>query len=228
MSLTLANISASVREHLDEPLASYWTDSELNDYIGKRQLDLWRKIYRLKKDYWLSPIGFTLNLVAKQYKYTTTDGIPSDLFRVSSIRTTTSGFTDVQWQSADPTSAAFLDGIRSDVVYSNPYTIWYAVRNLNTIWVSPLPQQALAAQVAYIQLPTEVVNHTDTFLIPDPFLDYVEYKATMDALSKGPVGAPDAWEAKAQDAWQEIQMALDTPRNDQGPDVVRSMFDYGY
>ncbi len=226
MTITLAQMRQYVRDHIDEPIANYWTDVELNRYIAQSQKKLWRSIYRLKKDYFLSPTGFTLNLVANQYKYQQADGIPVDFFRVTAIRTTTPGFTDIEWVPTDPSSPEFVDGLRADVIVQYPFSFMYAVRADNTIWVAPLPQSVFAAQVDYIQQPTPVAADADTFMpILDPFLDFVEYDATAKALSKGPVGDVGYWKGEAKESWNEIAEALDTPRNDQGPDVVRGFLE---
>lgn len=222
MATTLATLLTNIRLHIDEPVSNYWTNAELTSYIVNRQLDLWRRIYRLKEDYFIATPGATVNLVAGQYIYQTADGIPANLFRVSSIRSLTSGQTGVKFIMADPASNQFIDGLRPDITVSNPSIYLYAIRGNGMLWVSPTPQAPLQILIDYIQLPTEVVNPTDTFLIPDPFIDYVEYAATGDALVKGPVGAPDMWYAKAEQAWSDISMALDTDRSDQNPVVSRS------
>ena len=227
MSITLADLRLQVRGHIDEPTANYWSDLELNGYINRRQLDLWKKIYQLRKDYWLSDAGVDLPITVGKYKYQTADGMPADLFRVTAIRTITTGFQDVMWQNVDPSSAIFIDGLRTDAPITYPYTIMYALRKNNTLWISPIPQSALTAHIDYIQLPTAVSADIDTFLIPDPFIDYVEYMAAADALSKGPVGDSVGWQQKAAEAWKDVQLALDTPRTDQGPDLVIGMFESG-
>lgn len=227
MSLTLATVRGNVRNHIDEPSANYWTDAELNSYISSRQLDLWRRIYQIDKDYFLSPTGFTLTTAVNQYQYGTADGVPTNIFRIESIRTTTSGFQDTSWVNANPTSQEFLDGLRSDVPVAMPFRILYSLRNVNTIWISPLPQSSLQAQVDYIMLPTAVAADSDTFVMPDPFLDFIEYMATVDALAKGPVGDSVGWLQHAEKAWENIVLALDTPRSNQGPDVVMGMFSSG-
>lgn len=222
MSLQLSDIRGRVRNYIDEPSAGYWSDSELNSYISTRQLDLWRRIYRLKSDYWMVAGGFTLNTVKGQSLYRAADGIPATFFRVLSIRTTTSGYTDIVWIYADPNAPDFIDGLRADQPVTNPDAFMYAVQGNGTILISPIPQQVLAAQVDYIQLPSAVSADTDTFLIPDPFLDFVGYAAAADALLKGPVGASDVWQQKAEAAWNDIQMALDMERSDQNPELARS------
>lgn len=222
MALTLATVRSKVRAHIDEPSANYWTDAELNGYISDRQLDLWRKILQIRKDYFLS--NFNLSLVANQFSYTVADGIPADIWRIETIRTTTSGKQNMVWNPGNPTSQAFIDGLNSDTPTFNPFQIYYALRNLTTLWVSPLPQSALTARVDYIQLPTAVSADSDTFLLPDPFLPYIQYMAASDALAKGPVGDGPAWESRADKAWNDIMLALDTPRSEQGPDVVEGAF----
>lgn len=223
MAETLGQVRARVRAHIDEPTPNYWPDAELNTYISDRQLDLWRRILQIRKDYFLSPTGFVLTLAPNQYAYVPPD-VPADIWRISTIRTITPGFQDLTWVPGNPTSQEFIDGLRTDVPVFNPFRQFYALRNVNTIWVSPLPQQVIQAQVDYIQLPTAVSADSDTFLIPDPFLSYIQYMATADALQKGPVSDWQGWESKAEKAWEGIMLALDTGRSDQGPDVVEGMF----
>lgn len=227
MAQTLATVRSKVRGHIDEPTASYWTDTELNGYIDDRQWDLWRKVQAIRKDYWLSPTGFVLTLVVGQSNYTTTDGVPADIWRISTIRTTQAGFQDVIWTLGNPTSREWVDGLRTDVPIVNPYQIMYALRNLSTIAISPLPQSVLTAQVDYIQQPTVMTADTDTFLLPDPFIQYVQYMAAADALGKGPVGDSVSWQQKGAEAWKSIMETLDTPRVDQGPDLVMGFGENG-
>lgn len=222
MALTLANIRSKVRGHIDEPTEAYWTDVELNGLISDAEVDLWTKINQIRKDYFLA--NFTLSVVAGQFRYQTADGMPTDMSRIETIRTITSGFTDMIWTPGNPTTPEWVDGLRADTPVFNPYQQFYALRNVNTLDLSPLPQQALQASVDYIQQPTPMVADADTFLLPDAYLRYVQYQAAAVALSKGPVGDPAAWEAKADKAWRDIMLAMDTPRSEQGPDVVEGMF----
>lgn len=219
MAQTLLQVRTRVRGHIDEPSANYWSDSELNGLIDDRQWDLWRKVLALRKDYWLST--FTLTTTAGTYSYSAgSGGVPTDIWRIESIRTTLSGYQGVGWVPGRPNDAAFLGGLNSDDPVSLPDCFLYALRNLSTLWISPTPQIALTALVAYIQQPTVMALDADTFLLPDAFLSYVEYMAAGDALSKGPVGDAVGWQQKAADAWGSIRELLDTPRSDQGPDVV--------
>ena len=218
---TLLNVRTLVRDNIDEPVANYWSDAELNRKISERQLDLWRKILQIRKDYFLGT--FTLTLVVGQYRYTP-PAIASDIWRIETIRTTSDGYQGLIWSPMNANSPEFQDGLRSDVPVYNPYRIYYSLRNVATLDISPLPQQVIAAQVDYIQLPTAVAADADTFLIPDPFLAYIQYAATADALAKGPVGDVAHWLGRAADAWKDIMQALDTPREDQGPDVVLGAF----
>lgn len=221
MAQTLLQVRTSVRAHIDEPTANYWTDAELNGLIDSRQRSLWRKILALKKDYWLTTA--TLTVSSGTFTYTGGDGsgMPTDIWRVESIRTLTSGYQGLLWTPADANSDIFLAGLNTDFPVSSPYQILYAMRNITTLAISPIPQQAMSALINYIQQPTVMSSDTDTFLIPDTFVDYVEYGAAADALSKGPVGDSVGWAQKAGESWKEIMEALDTPRSSQGPDLVQ-------
>lgn len=230
-TLTLAIVRGNVRNHIDEPTANYWADTELNSYIAASERKLWRKIFSLKKDYWLNTA--TLTLAVNQILYNGGDGsgMPSDIWRVESIRMLTSGYQNVLWMPADADSPAFLDGLNTDFPVCNPYQVLYALRNMGTLAISPAPQisglAGLKALINYIQQPTPMVVDTDTFLIPDAFMDFVEYDASLKALSKGPVGDSAAWKTEAAESWKEIMEALDTPRSSQGPDTVVGFGSYG-
>lgn len=221
MAQTLLQVRTSVRAHVDEPTANYWTDVELNGYIVSRQRTLWRKILALKKDYWLTTATLNLTVGTSLYNGGDGSGMPTDIWRIESIRTTTSGAQNILWAPADPNSPDFLVGLNSDFPVFNPYQILYSIRNMTTLAISPIPQQTISALINYIQQPTVMSADTDTFLIPDTFVDYVEYAAAADALSKGPVGDSVGWAQKAGESWKEIMEALDTPRSSQGPDLVQ-------
>ena len=227
---TLAVVRGKVRGHIDEPIANYWQDVELNSLIDDRQWDLWRKILALKKDYWLNTA--TLNISIGKYIYLGGDGsgMPNDVWRVENIRTLTSGYQNILWLPSSANSQDFLDGLNTDFPVFNPYQILYAMQNVMQLTISPIPQQGpLSAIMSYIQQPTVMAADTDTFLIPDPFIQYVQYSAAADALSKGPVGDSVSWAQRAEVAWKSIMEALDTPRSSQGPDLVDGFgSDVGY
>lgn len=221
MAQTLATVRTNVRGHIDEPTANYWSDSELNGLISASERKLWRKILAMKKDYWLATATLTVATGASLFNPLDGSGMPADIWRIESIRTLTSGFQNMLWTPADPNSPAFLDGLNSDFPVFNPYQILYALRNMTTLAISPVFQQGpITALINYIQQPTVMALDTDTFLIPDTFLDYVEYDASVNALSKGPVGDATAWKTATTESWKEIMEALDTPRSSQGPDLV--------
>lgn len=210
-----------VRDNIDEPSSNYWTDAELNRRIADRQRELWTKVYQLKDSYFLSATPATITLAAGTFAYT----LPSDFFRALAIRTTTSGLQTITWRRVDPSSPEFLDGLRSDLTVINPVEFMYAIVGNNTLWVSPIPQSVLAARMDYIARTVAVSADTDTFQLPDEFLSWIQYMVTADALAKGPVGDKEYWLARAEAAWQEIMLALDTGRDDQTPDLVRGMYE---
>lgn len=219
--MTLATVRSRVRGHIDEPTANYWADTELNGYISDAELDLWTKILALKKDYWLATATLTLSVGVSVLQGGDASGMPNDVWRVEAIRSITSGFQNILFTPADPNSQQFLDGLNTDFPVFNPYQILYAMRNITTLALSPVIQQGpIQALMNYIQQPTPMAADTDTFLIPDTFMRYVQYTAAAVALSKGPVGDSVSWAQRAADAWKVIMESLDTPRQSQGPDLV--------
>ena len=221
MARTLSNVRAAVRFHIDEPAALYWSDAEINSYIGRRQLDLQRKIDQIDSDFFLKVgPGTQITFIAGTYIY----ALPADCSRVTAVRMLTSGSQGTEFRAVNPNTAQFQYGLRTDITIAIPTEILYAVRGHGgsalDLWVSPVPQSALQCQVDYSTYATEVVNDADTFMMPDSYVDYVEYMATVDALSKGPVGDSTRWAQLAKEAWNDIMIDLDTPKQDQNPEVV--------
>lgn len=221
MAATLTTVTTNVKNHLDEPTSSYWSASEVTNAIVNKQLDLWRRIVAIKKSFFLTTTPSTLNLAAS----TNTYSLPSDFYRVHHLKMSQSGFENVRFRWFDSSTDYFIDGMRTDIVINIPDEFLYDIIGNQTIIVSPTPQQAFTVNLWYIQLPTAVVNGSDTFGVLDPFVDFIEYAATAELLKKGPVGDGSYWEMKAAEAWQNIILDLGTSRSDQGPDFVQGMFE---
>ncbi len=220
MSDTLTTLTLDIRDHLDETAAGYWTDAEIQRKIVRRFRELWSRIIGLRDDWFKSTIPAVITLTPGILKY----ALPADYFRTATLQTTTVGQTSVKWVWMSCKDPRFIEGQRSDVVYSNPGVIYYDIEGVTSIVVSPLPQATLAAAMEYYTLPTDP---TTVFSLPDPFLRYVEAGATADCLAKGPAGDLAYWRGEIQMAWEILLPIIAAPRSGQNNSHALSPFGDG-
>lgn len=218
MADTLTTMTTLIRDNLDETASGYWTDAEIQRKIVRRYRELWSRIISIRDDWFKSTTPATITLTSGILKY----ALPSDYFRTATIITTTSGQTSVKWVWMSCKDPRFIEGQRSDVVYSNPGIIYYDIEGVTSIVVSPIPQSTLTASMEYYTLPTDPAT---TFALPDPILRYVEAGATADCLAKGPVGMVSYWRDELMMAWQILLPILSAPRSGQNNSHALSMFD---
>ena len=219
---TLTTMTTLIRDNLDETAAGYWTDAEIQRKIVRRFRELWSRMIGIRADWFKVSSPGTLTLVADTLSY----AIGSDVFRIHSIRTTTSGSEAVQWVWLSAKDPRFIEGLRADVTYTDPGVYYYDVAGLGgnsaLIYVSPRPRAALTASVEYYTLPTDP---TTTFVLPDPFLRYIEAGATADCLAKGPVGLLEYWRSEVTTAWSILLPILSAPRSGQNNSHALSPFE---
>lgn len=79
MSTQVSSIITSVRNHLIEPVAKFWTDVELLDYINRGVHDLWRDIVDLKQEHFLTINNTDVSL---QSGATQLSGVPTDVHKI--------------------------------------------------------------------------------------------------------------------------------------------------
>lgn len=216
---TLTSMTTLIRDNLDESAAGYWQDAEIQRKIVRRMRELWSRIISIRDDWFKSVVPATITLVSGQLKY----ALPSDFFRVCTIRTTTSGKQAVAWVWMSCKDPRFVEGQRADVTYSDPGIIYYDIEGVDNIVVSPLPQLgAVVGSMEYYTMPTDP---TTVFALPDPFLRYIEAGATADCLAKGPVGMLSYWQVELQNAWAILLPILAAPRSGQNNSYATSPFE---
>lgn len=218
MADTLTNMTTLIRDNLDESVAGYWTDAEIQRKIVRRFRELWSRIISVRDDWFKSTSPSIFTLVSGTLKYS----LPADYFRTASIRTTTSGKESVQWVFMSCKDPRFIEGQRADINVTDPGTIYYDIEGVTSIVVSPVPRTTLVGSMEYYTIPTDP---TSTFALPDPILRYVEAGATADCLAKGPVGLLDYWRSECAMAWTILLPILSAPRSGQNNSYALSPFE---
>lgn len=223
MADSVATMITVIRDNVDEATAGYWSDAEITRRIVRQFRSLWSRMIAIRDDWFRSATPGTMTLVAGTSRYTFAGMSVSDFFRVATLRTTTSGKEAVKWRWMSSKDPRFIEGLRADIVFSDPLVYYYDVDGVNALLVSPLPRSALTVAVDYYTLPTDP---SSSFTLPDPMLRWVEASATASLLAKGPVGSLEWWTTQAREIWNlEILPIAGAPRSGQNPDVVMSPFD---
>lgn len=218
MADTITDMTLLIRDNLDEAAAGYWTDPEIKRKILRRFRELWSRIIVLREDWFKSSIPATVTLVAGTLKY----ALPSDFFRVATIRTTSANKADIRWVWMSAKDPRFVEGQRSDSNATDPSVIYYDIEGVTNIVVSPYPASGLVASMEYYTLPTDP---STGFALPDPILRYVESGATADCLAKGPVGMIEYWRTETDRAWAILMPLLSAPRSGQNNSHALSPFE---
>ena len=221
MARTAGAVLARVRNHIEEPSAGYWSDSEIYAIISNKQDELFQRVTQLRDNYFISATSpEVVSLAAGTTDYT----LNSDVFRIKSIRCTSSGDQYITWLWRPFTDPSFKEALRTDVSVSSPSEFYFDILNSNVIRVAPIPQRSITISIDYIGFPTEVASSSDTFSFPDAFINFIEYAATGECLAKGPVGDAAYWDGKADKEWRNIMLTIGSPRQDNNPDIVGGMF----
>lgn len=175
MPTTISSIETQVRRHLLETAASFWTDAELIDIIGKGILDLWRDIVDLKAEHYLTVDTTNVSLAANT---ATLSGVPADVHKVYLIEprdiSTSSSNLGLIFKPLDY-NHAFFQGARSrDDIDPDNDTIYYAITGQGAPFAAPTiyvaPQVNTAVNLSFIYVPvlatTAFADSSDNVPIP--------------------------------------------------------------
>lgn len=160
MALTLSDLLTSLAYRLGE-------DSSPSDASERaRRVRFINEAYRkviATQPMWFSESSTAFNSVANQQKYTTTDGFPSDYRDIIEVR------VDNEIRDAISQAEAFQMEDTED--YEFLYNRYYIFKN--ELYLVPAPENSGTNNITikYFKYPTLVSNDSDTFVIPDFYLD---------------------------------------------------------
>lgn len=232
MSTTLANIIIEVRDFIKEPVASFWSDSELLSIMTHGIHDLWGAILDAHGEHYLTVDTTGVTMAASGV---TLSGVPTGCFRVQLIEpaTTTAGgtapdlmFVPKRYNSPEFAYARSLDA-------QDPRTwdcVFYAVAGVGapisgpTIHVAPALTSALALRFAYN--PVLTVNATGSNPLPGEAdhalkawtIAYARAKESADQM-------PDASWLSVYATEKQSLLTRVVPRQEQELEYVRGMFE---
>jgi len=172
MATTGTQLIPSVRFHLNEVTAKFWTDAELFGWIDKGVRDLWRDIVDLKQEHYLTIDNTNVSLPAST---TSLSGVPNDVHKVYMIEprdVTETGtsrrliFTPLPYKHPRFAQARMLPAVEPE---SN--TIYYDVTKSGTPVVAPTilvaPTVSRAVNLSFSYVPSVgILLVSDTLPIP--------------------------------------------------------------
>lgn len=192
----LAYLRAQTRTYLDEALQADWHDDEIDREINNGYQNVVTAVMTTYEDYYITKTQF--NTVAYQQEYSSTDGLPEDLFKIRRL--------EVNYNPGVannvPTLAYVvrLDDIPTDLGNTNPpitafhTPVYYLIgigagaagQRLGLIPV-PTSNGTNAINLWYIPEIADLVNTLDEPLIPykDRYANLISRYAASVLLQKG-------------------------------------------
>lgn len=230
MATTLAQLEARVRQHLNEPVARFWSSSELVAHIVDGAKDLWRAYYDTYQEYFVTIDEQNVSLAANA---STLTGVPADVSIVRGIEPRSlTRYPTVHFEPRDYMDPVFQaarslpaqDPGAVDVIC---YTIHGAGAPVGapTIRVAPQITAAMDLRLVYVPvLPTLTAASTNP--VPGESDDAIIAWAVAHARAKERDDRmPDpAWVEKYSAAKTKLITGI-TPRQTQEPEVVPAFFE---
>lgn len=154
MATSVSTLIASVRRHLNETTASFWTDAELLQYLQEGAADLWKALVGVNEDHFLT-LSSSASLPAN---VNTLSSVPSDCFRIKTIEPTTlSSYVNTFFRPADWGSPEFLRARSLDACDPQGQVFYYdligagAPAGTVSIYVAPKSSSTVGLTLSYVQ-----------------------------------------------------------------------------
>lgn len=196
MSKTLANLRNQTRMYLDESTQDDWKDDQVDIEINAGYHEVITAVMETYEKFYL--ITTTFDSVADQQEYDTTDGFPSDLFKISRVELN----FDVDNANSIPRRAKPVDinSVLRDLgnsalgisVFRNPAYYLYGSGTGSSgvkLGFIPIPTRTgtNAIKVWYIQVQSDLSASTDNVNIPyaDRYFKLISLYAAAQLLRKG-------------------------------------------
>lgn len=198
MATLISAITPSVREHLVEATAKFWSDTELANLTIRGIRDLWRDIVDLKQEHYLTVDVTNVSMAANA---TTLTGVPTDVHKVYMVEprdlTVNSSNHGLLFKPLDYNDSTFQLARSRDPIDPANDTIYYAITQ----------------QGAPVGAPTVLVAPKVTSVVNIAF-SYVPTLGTLTSASTVPIpGEAD----NALIAWT-VAFARAKEREDRSPD----------
>lgn len=235
MSTALSSLVTRVRDLINEPTASFWTDAELLRYMNGGINDLFRRIKdNIQDDF------FTLDEtnVAAAANTAALTGVPSNVAEIRGLlpRSLTSypnlrfwprKWTDYDFQAARASQA--IDPVSGGDVFYAIYGTGGPVGAPNIV-IAPTLSAAVLLALAYVPSRTEITDSSTVNPIPGESDMALVYYTVAHALGRTPHGdrttqVPDKAYMELFEKEAAKIVVASTPRQTDEPDVAEATFE---
>lgn len=190
---TRAELLTAVRSNLDEATASFWSDTELYNFINRAKDKVWIEVRKLKADFFVKNLDTddgSVTLHGESFDTSTLAisvggteiTLPHDFHEMKYIEVTTSGYEDVRFYHRDITHPDFR-AKRALTDNQTPTHFYFDVYGERTLIYTPKSSVALNLRIFYVFKPADVDGSTSLDM-PDPLYLAVEEYATTRAQLK--------------------------------------------
>lgn len=235
MATTISSLLVQVRAQLIEPVARFWSDTELTSIMRLGALDLWGAILDLHQDHYFKINDTDVRIDANAFYVS---GIPEDCFRITLIEPRDTSITGNGHQVLlVPRKYNHPDFIIARTISAQDPTslpsrqIYYQIVGQGSpveapkIITAPQLSAVLNLRIAYNQSIWPDGHNLDINPVPGESDNALKCWTIAYARAKETDGrTPDAgWLANYATEKQLILVRL-TPREEQEPEVVEDMF----
>jgi hypothetical protein len=230
MATAVASLVTIVRSHLNEAVASFWTDSELVALMTLGARDLWKAINDTYQDHF-----HTINesgSVSMATNSTTLSGVPADVFRVHLIEPIDADqFNNVTFSPKDYAHPDFCAARAQAAVDSAMQLIYYSISQAGapvgapTIHVAPKVRTAIPIRLVYTPTIAAFTTASTNSIPGESDAALVAYTVALARAKEREDRMPDpGWMGLYQDEKTKTIVAV-APRQIQEPDHVEGLFD---
>lgn len=203
---------------LDDPQGAYFTEALVNTWLNLAQREVQKRLLQAGQNWYMKPVQTTT--VASQADYV----LPSDFLVEHRIEIVISG-TGVN-ENRQPLEAITLNQQDQVSIGLGVPTNYYIKKDRVTL--SPTPQQAYTMRLYYSPRVSDLTQDTDTFDVPEQFVEYVPIVAALNGFIKDD-RAPDNLLIKKKE-YEDLlkQSAVGRTQDSSRRVVSRNTFDRGW
>ncbi len=231
---TLSELRTAVRDYIDEPTASFWSNAQLNRFINRAKDRVWTEVRKLKADYFnlsrTSLDGAAVTILGETYDTsgfrivagTLTYSLPPDHIEMKAIEVITSGLEYITFEHCDMADRAFR-ALRAETQQYLPETFLFDIVGERTLILAQRSDTTLNLRIHYTPIIGDLSADADTLEMPHALYAAVEEFATAAALKMDRDANSATWE---QTGNASIARALGaSSRQNQDPEFVQDYLD---
>lgn len=230
MATAVASLVTIVRSHLNERVASFWSDSELVALMTLGVRDLWKAINDNYQDYFLTIEES--GSVSMNAEATTLSGIPTDVSRIHLIEPINQDqFNNITFVPKRYEHPDFCAARAQPSVDSAMQVIYYHVSQAGApvgapiVNVAPKVRTAIPLRLVYVPTIADLSTASTNSVPGESDAALVAYTVAFARAKEREDRSPDpGWLQTYEQEKTKTLVAL-TPRQVQEPDVVEGVFD---